>query len=144
MKVWKALFARMQSRSAALPDAEYLRGQASLLDQLAAAKREHIQDLRQLLDQARSREDQLSGMVRMVMEERFYRPTVTKDASRPRLVPAIGLENLQDVATFDPEVDQATIEAETKRHRELENEFNSILREENEDRVERGAPPVGA
>lgn len=96
------------------------------LDQLSDARRQHISDLRVLLDQSSARESNLAGMVRMVMEERFYRPTI---ATRPPDGAPKPDETLSDVTVFDPEQDGVTIQRESALHKELESEFLDIFKE---------------
>jgi hypothetical protein len=113
--------------------------------ELLKAQQAHISDLRVLVDQAQAREAKLAGMVQMVMEERFYRPTVTRDPKNERkTAPGIDPEALNDVAQFDAEADREQMEQGEQLEREIEEEFKAILSEENEFRSSRGMDAVPA
>lgn len=99
---------------------------------LRDAQAQHISDLRVLLDKSAAREDQLAGMVKMVMEERYFRPVITGKPPENKGTPAIAPEHLQDVATFDEKEDAAQSAGQEEKFGELNNEFNSILKEHNE------------
>ncbi len=79
-------------------------------------------------------------MVRLVMEERFFRPVVTGGKAEPRIKPALDPDSLVDVATFDEQEDAAQIEAHERVSEDLEQEFNDILGEEQEYRAGRAKP----
>ncbi len=94
------------------------------------AKQAHISDLRVLLDRSTEREQELAGMIRMVMEERFYRPQSAGPLKENKIVPIIPHENLQDVVSF--EGDQERVEAEGISFAEAEKEFSDIMSEHQE------------
>ena len=97
-------------------------------DELRSARTEHIGDLRILLDRADKREDELAGLVRMVMEERFYRPVVT--ASGLNRKAGGNPEMWNDVSRFGEEEDGEQIAAQLKRESELEMEFAQLSGEQ--------------
>jgi hypothetical protein len=74
-----------------------------LVQKLLQSHEAHVRDLQVLLDKSCEREAELAGMVKMVMEERFYRPVITRDDTKPRQqAPIVPLESLNDVASFVP------------------------------------------
>jgi hypothetical protein len=108
---------------------------------LSAVYEAHISDLRVLIDQAHERENQLAGMVNLVMQERFYRPTVTRPAGANKVTPAISAEAMTDVAEFDEHEDAKVIEAQSATEKEVADELADILKEEIKYRSTRGLPP---
>lgn len=109
---------------------------AAAIDKLAEAQREHIRDLRTLIDQAHERERELAGMVKLVMEERFAPPVIT---GRREAKPLEGPdpETLNDVQVFDETADGEAMKEQNSRHKELEKEFAAIMTEEQEYREKR-------
>jgi hypothetical protein len=84
-----------------------------LVEKLLQSHEAHVRDLQVLLDKSCEREAELAGMVKMVMEERFYRPVITRDNTKPRQQgPSLPLESLNDVATFDEESDGKRMQAQ--------------------------------
>lgn len=82
----------------------------------------------------------LLRMVELVMEERFYRPTVTGGVRENALSPGLPIDTLNDVAVFDEVADAAQIDGESKLFaelREVESEHLSW-------RKEKGLPDVAA
>lgn len=75
-------------------------------------------------------------MLKLVMEERFYRPVVTRPGEN-RTQPVFPPEQLQDVTTFDQAADQAQIEEQEKLGRKLEQEFQQLVQEEDEYRAQK-------
>lgn len=62
----------------------------------------------------------LLRMVEMVMEQKFYRPTVTGGVRENEQVPGLPIESLNDVATFDEDADTAqSDEQQARLHAEL-------------------------
>jgi hypothetical protein len=110
----------------------------ALLDKLTSAQQAHIADLRVLVDQAHEREKDLAGMVRMVMEERFFRPTVTRPANESPKPSTAELETLNDVATFDGSADAKTIQEQDIVAKEIAAGIAAIAMEEREYRASRG------
>ena len=91
-------------------------------DELRGARTEHIGDLRILLDRADKREVELTGLVRMVMEERFYRPVVTEPGDLKRRADG-NPEMWNDVSRFGEQEDSEQIAEQLKRESDLEREF---------------------
>lgn len=112
----------------------------ALLDKLTSAQQAHIADLRVLVDQAHEREKDLAGMVRLVMEERFYRPSVTGPprGERPKLDPEI----FTDVAEFDGQADAKTTQEHDAVTKEILQGIADLAKEEREYRASRGTPPI--
>lgn len=109
------------------------------------ARAEHVRDLRILLDQSAQRETELAGMVRMVMEERFYRPAIVRDGAEPRQQPSMmPIESLNDVATFDDAADAKRMRAGEELERELTSEFQAIFNEHQKSREEKQENAVSA
>jgi len=106
---------------------------SSLLDQ---ARTEHIRDLRVLLDQSVEREKEFAGMLKLVMEERFYRPVITRPGEN-KTTPILPPDQLQDVTAFDQAADQAQIEDHEELGRNLQQEFEELKREEDEYRAQK-------
>ena len=115
-----------------------------LVEALAEAKSEHIRDLRVLMDQSAAREKQQGELIRMVVEEKFYRPTVIRPAGLDvnRTTTPLPAEALQDVTAFDENEDKKQMDAQNERSKEIEQGFQKLLQEENEYRAQRGAPPI--
>lgn len=86
---------------------------------LGNAQQAHISDLRILLDKAADREAQLAAMVKMVMEERFYRPVVTGKTPENKQTPAVPLEHLSDVHAFDEAEDTKQVAEQDEAAKEL-------------------------
>lgn len=80
----------------------------------------------------------LLRMVELVMEERFYRPTITGGVRENRQTPGLPLESLSDVATFDEVADGAQSRQENERFSELEYELQEIEVEHRDWRAEKG------
>lgn len=76
----------------------------------------------------------LLGMVEMVMEERFFRPAVTRGIRENLQTSALPLEALSDVATFDEDADAA--QSASQEH--LYQELTEIENEHKDWRVRRG------
>jgi ABC-type histidine transport system ATPase subunit len=74
---------------------------------------------RQIVELQRSN-TKLLRMVEMVMEERFYRPTITGGVRQNVQTSALPLESLSDVAVFDEQADAAQSNQEAELYRELE------------------------
>lgn len=106
------------------------------IEKLAAAKDAHISDLRVLLDKSAAREEQLSAMVKMVMEDRYFRPAIPGKPAENRTTAAVAPEHMQDVATFDEKSDQEQSEAEGVRQGELQAELDELLAEHAEAHTE--------
>lgn len=104
--------------------------------QLDQARQEHIRDLRVMVDQAGAREIELAGLVKLAMEEKFYRPTVTR-AGENKIQPVIPADELQDVTAFDQAADQKAITEHEELGRKLEHEFQELVKEEDEYRKDR-------
>jgi hypothetical protein len=124
MKAWKTLWRRMSGQN------------SSDVNPLDEARKEHIQDLRVLVDQGAAREKEFAGMLRLVMEDRFYRPVITK-AGENKTAPVIPADQMQDVTHFDEAADQGLIEQHDKVGRELQAEFQQLQKEEEEYRKDR-------
>lgn len=80
----------------------------------------HAEDLRHELRASRVREAELlklvaekDAQIRLVLEERFYRPAVTPALLTKSAEPP-DPNFLNDVAAFDPEADAATIEEQDR------------------------------
>lgn len=93
---------------------------------------QHISDLRVLIDKSEARETILLDLVKMVMEERYFRPNITRPPSLNKTSSAIPPEHLSDVATFDEAADMAQSKEEGDLQTKLQSEFDSILTEHNE------------
>ena len=89
---------------------------------------------RQLADLQRANA-KLLRMVELVMEERFYRPTVTGGVRDNMQTSALPLESLNDVATFDEEADQSQSREENK---ELMQQLRNIQTEHEDWRARKG------
>lgn len=140
MKVLKSLWQRISGRlQPALSDTLALKA----IDKLEAAQQSHISDLRVLIDQSNAREKDLAGMVRMVMEERFYRPVVTRTQAVNRNA-GMAIEALSDVAEFDEKADEVTMRQHSDAEREISQRFQQLMQEENDYRAGKGRPPVGS
>jgi hypothetical protein len=144
MKVLKRLWHRMTAPSQ--PTAESFTEALALgtLHKLEDAQKSHISDLRVLIDQANARETQLAGMLKLAVEERFYRPKATRveAAATNRGTPAIAIEAMSDVAEFDEKADKETISKQDELAKQCADELAEIFREEAEFRQERGMPAV--
>jgi hypothetical protein len=108
-----------------------------MLDKLTSAQQAHIADLRVLVDQAHDREKDLAGMVRLVMEERFYRPDVTRPEGKPVNHSPLPAEALEDVTNFDGEADAKTIKEQDIVAKEIADGIAELAREEREYRESR-------
>lgn len=95
-------------------------------------QKQHISDLRVLIDKSEARETILLDLVKMVMEERYFRPNITRPPSLNKTSSAIPPEHLSDVATFDEAADMAQSKEEGDLQTKLQSEFDSILTEHNE------------
>jgi hypothetical protein len=89
---------------------------------------------RQLADLQRANA-KLLRMVELVMEERFYRPTVTGGVRENLQTSAVPLESLNDVATFDEEADQLQSREENQ---ELMQQLREIETEHEDWRAKKG------
>ena len=98
-------------------------------DKLALAHQQHISDLRVLIDKSEARETVLLDLVKMVMEERYFRPVITGKRSDNKTSPAVAPEHMQDVATFDEAADEAQSKEEGELQNKLQNELNELLTE---------------
>lgn len=99
---------------------------ASAVEALAKAKDAHISDLRLLIDKGHEREAELSGLVRMAMESKFYRPEVNSGKPPENRVSAgLPVEHMQDVAVYDEAEDAEMMRAQ-------ENELKELIAEQNE------------
>jgi hypothetical protein len=107
-----------------------------LLHAVVAAKEAHLRDLRVLVDQSCEREKDLTGMMRIVIEERFYRPVITRPGEN-KTTPILPPDQLQDVTAFDQAADQAQIEDHEELGRKLQQEFEGLKREEDEYRAQK-------
>jgi hypothetical protein len=136
MKAWKRLWRRMTQPSPPINNA------------LDAAREKHISDLRVLIDQGAARERELASMIRMVMEERFYRPVITRNAgiagTSPAVRPALPIEALDDVATYDEAADVETVKGQDDLAKQAAAELADIFREEAEWRQQNDLPPIEA
>jgi len=96
------------------------------------------------MDQSAAREKQQGELIRMVVEEKFYRPTVIRPAGLDvnRTTTPLPAEALQDVTAFDENEDKKQMDAQNERSKEIEQGFQKLLQEENEYRAQRGAPPI--
>lgn len=130
MKVWTKFCDRISGRQKAEPNPLELF--VASMETLAQAHRSHIADLRTLTTQSHERERELAKMVGMVMEERFYRPTITRPGGP--IVNGLNVDPdiLNDVAQFDPDADAEQIKAQSERAKVLEQEFAAIAGEEAE------------
>lgn len=95
-------------------------------------QKQHISDLRVLIDKSEARENVLLDLVKMVMEEKFFRPTITGPPRDNRTSSAIPPEHLSDVATFDEKEDAAQSEAEGALQKEMQDGLNELLSEHEE------------
>jgi hypothetical protein len=141
----RALFQHEAKQAGVKADTQIYSAEAKLrdLEQLLRTKGDqHLADLRVLLDHAHDRERELSAMVKMVVEERFYRPVVTGARKAEASVAALPAEVLNDVTTFDEEADAAVRTKEHQVMQELEHGFEQVLHEENEFRASRGKDVV--
>jgi type IV secretory pathway VirB4 component len=109
---------------------------SAAITSLADAQKAHISDLRVLIDKGAEREEKLAAMVQMAMEHQFYRPVISGKAPENKQTPAIAVEHLQDVATFDDAEDAEEI----RKHDELTRELEALVIEQNE----KGVHKVGA
>lgn len=89
---------------------------------------QYVKDLRLLLEQSARREEKLAGMVQAVIDDRFFRPTISSD--RPAAGPLVDHEELSDVAVFDSKDDEAIIEQQTANAQEIEKQFNQLFVEQ--------------
>jgi hypothetical protein len=80
----------------------------------------------------------LLRMVELVMEERFYRPTVTGGVRENLQTSAVPLESLNDVATFDEEADEAHSRQQATDLRALEDELRAVETEHLDWRAQKG------
>lgn len=136
LKAIRVLFERSTSTASDQPD---------LLKQFVQAREEHVKDLRILLDKSSDREAELAGMVKMVMEERFYRPVITRDNTKPRQqAPLMPTESLNDTASFNSDEDTKRMQAHEELTLELEKEFQSIFTEHHEAHEEKGTNAISA
>lgn len=71
----------------------------------------------------------LLRMVELVMEERFYRPTVTGGVRENVQTSTVSLESLSDVATFDEDQDAALMQ---QQETELVTQLRSLEAEHND------------
>lgn len=92
---------------------------------------QYVQDLRILLDQAYAREEKLYEL----LSERSGRAPVIPIPSVPRVVPEVDPNEMSDVANFDEEADAELMEKQAITEKELETEFNDILKEQFPDGV---------
>lgn len=90
------------------------------------------------LAEARRANAKLLRMVEMVMEERFYRPTVTGGVRENLQTSALPLESLSDVVAFDEAADIAQVRQEGHRFGELQQELNQIESEHRNWRARKG------
>jgi hypothetical protein len=105
---------------------------AATIESLAEAQKAHISDLRVLLDKSADRESQLMEMVKAVHDARYYRPVVTGKPPENKTAPAIALEHLSDVEVFDEESDTEQIREQDQKAKELQDELNALITEQNE------------
>jgi polyhydroxyalkanoate synthesis regulator phasin len=80
----------------------------------------------------------LLRLVEMVMEERYYRPVVTGGVRENVQEPMLPIESLNDVATFDEDVDRAEVQQQDEKLSKLERELNEIEAEHRDWRAEKG------
>jgi hypothetical protein len=105
---------------------------AATIESLAEAQKAHISDLRVLLDKSAEREAQLMEMVKAVHDARYYRPVVTGKPSENKVSSAIPIEHLSDVETFDEKSDTEQIAEQDRKAKELQDELNALVTEQNE------------
>lgn len=89
---------------------------------------QYVKDLRLLLEQSARREEKLAGMVQAVIDDRFFRPTISSD--RTPVAPLVDHEGLSDVTAFDSEEDGAIMEQQTANSQEMEKQFNQLFAEQ--------------
>lgn len=96
------------------------------------------------MDQANDRQREQSSLLRLVVEEKFYRPAVIRPAGHDvnRNAPVLPAETLSDVQDFDEKIDAAQMKDQAAAGKVIEAGLAELLREENEYRSKRGAPPV--
>jgi len=90
------------------------------------------------LAEARRANAKLLRMVEMVIEERFYRPTVTGGVRENLQTSALPLESLSDVTAFDEAADIAQVRQQGERFSEMERELRSIESEHHDWRTRKG------
>jgi hypothetical protein len=105
---------------------------AATIESLAEAQKAHISDLRVLLDKSAEREAQLMEMVKAVHDARYYRPVVTGKPAENKVSSAIPIEHLSDVETFDEKADTEQIAEQDRKAKELQDELNALVTEQNE------------
>lgn len=106
-----------------------MRSQKSTIElKLIAAQEHEIASLRQT-------NAKLLRMVELVMEQRFYRPTVTGGVRENSQDSGMPIELLNDVATFDQAEDTAQSKEQQKV---LEDELTAIQGEHSSWRTEKG------
>ena len=142
MKAWKAFWRRMtghgdqsevgKSRIQEAPPNPYVEALRAVVEATEA----HLRDLRVLVDQSCEREKDLTGMMRIVIEQQFYRPVITRPGDN-KTSPLMPAEQLQDVTTFDQAEDQKAIAEHEELGRQLQQEFQQLVQEEDEHRAQR-------
>jgi hypothetical protein len=71
-------------------------------------------------------------MVQLVVEDRYFRPTVTGKTPENKVAGALPLDALSDVAEFDEAGDAEQMRKHAEREKELEDELEGLMNEQNE------------
>lgn len=108
---------------------------AAAIEAMGNSQKAHISDLRVLIDKAHEREAQLAKMVKMVMEDRFYRPVITGKPSENRTTAALPVEHLSDVAQFDEKEDAEQMRKQQAKEDELNRELEALMNEQNSEGI---------
>lgn len=87
----------------------------------------YVRDLRLLLVQSAQREDKLASMLQVVIDEKFFRPVITRERpEQGRVSP----EMESDVVVFDSDDDEKLIGEQEEKAVEMRDQFNSLYREQ--------------
>lgn len=99
---------------------------AAMFDKLQEAHKQHISDLRVLIDKANEREAVLASMLREAVSQKQPQRVNPAQRTENRVQPAIDIEHLSDVTVFDEEADAA----EVKRQEEATAELRELYEEQ--------------
>jgi hypothetical protein len=105
---------------------------SAAIEALGRAQEAHISDLRVLIDKSHEREERLTGMLEIVVENRFHMPSPSGKPAENRVRPVIPPEQMTDVATFDEKADAEVIRLQEQREKELNDELAALIGEQKE------------
>jgi len=101
-----------------------------MFEKLQEAQKQHISDLRVLIDKGHEREAALVSIVQQTALQSRMPRVNPGERTENVITAAVALEHLSDVETYDGESDAAQLAAHDKVGKELNDEFNALFAEQ--------------